>query len=169
MKKYLVEIDGIDSRELDSLNSSVEICKVDENNSYHILLDGKGFLLHLISFSEDRKTLEVSINGARHTLQLKNSFDQFIDEFRALHQVESWTEYLHAPMPGKIIEILVSPGQAVQKGEKLLILEAMKMENIISAPDDEVIAEVLFNVGDTIQKNDNLIRFQNKEIISPSA
>jgi biotin carboxyl carrier protein len=56
-----------------------------------------------------------------------------------------------APMPGKILGVKVSAGQAVKKGEVLLVLEAMKMENEIVAPSDGTIASVQAAVGDSVE------------------
>ena len=56
-----------------------------------------------------------------------------------------------APMPGKILGVKASVGQAVKKGEVLLILEAMKMENEIVAPEDGTVASINVAVGDSVE------------------
>ena len=56
-----------------------------------------------------------------------------------------------APMPGKIIGVKASAGQAVKKGQVLLVLEAMKMENEIVAPQDGTVATINVNVGDSVE------------------
>lgn len=56
-----------------------------------------------------------------------------------------------APMPGKILGVKASAGQAVKKGQVLLILEAMKMENEIVAPQDGTVATINVNVGDSVE------------------
>jgi len=56
-----------------------------------------------------------------------------------------------APMPGKILGIKANPGQAVSKGEAIIILEAMKMENEIVAPSDGTIASINVAVGDSVE------------------
>lgn len=58
---------------------------------------------------------------------------------------------VNAPMPGKILNIKVSAGAAVKKGEVLLILEAMKMENEIVAPEDGTVASINVAVGDAVE------------------
>lgn len=55
-----------------------------------------------------------------------------------------------APMPGKILAVKANPGQAVKKGEVLLVLEAMKMENEIVAPQDGTVASINVAVGDSV-------------------
>lgn len=64
---------------------------------------------------------------------------------------------LVSPMPGKVIKLYVKPGDPVKKGEPLLIVEAMKMENNIVAPRDATIKEVLVSVQDMVERNKPLI------------
>ncbi|HIW73936.1 MAG TPA: biotin/lipoyl-binding protein [Firmicutes bacterium] len=69
-------------------------------------------------------------------------------------------ETLNAPMPGTILDIKVKAGDTVEKGQVLLILEAMKMENEIMAPHDAVIAGVHVNKGDSVDSGKLLISLQ---------
>lgn len=66
-------------------------------------------------------------------------------------------ELIESPLPGSIFKILVSAGQAVKKGETLLIIEAMKMENEVSAPRDGVVSSVVTTVGAAIATGDPLL------------
>lgn len=61
-----------------------------------------------------------------------------------------------APMPGKILDVKAAPGQAVKKGEVILLLEAMKMENEVVAPQDGTIASVNVNAGAMVESGDVL-------------
>lgn len=62
-----------------------------------------------------------------------------------------------APMPGSIFKMLVSPGDEVKKGEKLLVFEAMKMENDLTSPADGTVREINVAEGDAINVDDTLI------------
>ena len=70
------------------------------------------------------------------------------------------SETIKSPMPGTILNILVQPGQKVAKGETLLILEAMKMENEIVSPRDAVIAGVSVNKGENVDSGTPLVSLQ---------
>jgi len=70
------------------------------------------------------------------------------------------TDALRAPIPGNIAEIFVEPGSEVQKGDPILVLEAMKMEYVIKAPADGKVLAVLFARGDTVQERQRLARFE---------
>ncbi|MFZ6672649.1 acetyl/propionyl/methylcrotonyl-CoA carboxylase subunit alpha [Undibacterium sp. Xuan67W] len=67
---------------------------------------------------------------------------------------------LTAPMPGKIVAVLVSAAQEVKKGDALLIMEAMKMEHTIAAPHDGVVDEVLYAIGDQVAEGAPLLSFK---------
>lgn len=66
---------------------------------------------------------------------------------------------LSAPMPGAILEVFVAPGASVRRGDGLLVLEAMKMRNVIRAPRDAIVAEVLVVAGAQVASGDPLLRF----------
>ena len=65
-----------------------------------------------------------------------------------------------APMPGKVLSVNVTPGQAVKSGEVLLILEAMKMENEIMAPADGTVDTVPATAGANVNSGDVLVTFK---------
>lgn len=66
-------------------------------------------------------------------------------------------EKVTAPMPGTVLAVKVAVGQAVKKGETVVLLEAMKMENEIPAPRDGVIASISVNKGSSVQAGDLLL------------
>ena len=70
---------------------------------------------------------------------------------------------LTAPMPGSVVDVLVSAGQKVDKGQPLMIIEAMKMEHTIAAPADGVVAQVLFGRGDQVKEGEQLIQFETSD------
>ena len=75
-------------------------------------------------------------------------------------EVESLGGRLTAPMPGKVVAVLVQSGKTVVKGEPLVIMEAMKMEHTIAAPSDGLVEEVLYGVGDQVADGAPLLAFK---------
>jgi len=75
-------------------------------------------------------------------------------------EAESEGGRLTAPMPGKIVAVLVSAGEAVEKGKPLLIMEAMKMEHTIAAPHAGTVSELLYAVGDQVAEGAQLLAFE---------
>ena len=99
------------------------------------------------------RELTVFLAGSSHTLELQ--------EFERVQDEEVGTG-LTAPMPGSVIEVLVSAGEQVDKGHALMIIEAMKMEHTIRAPARGRVAEVRFARGDQVQEGDQLIAFETE-------
>ena len=95
--------------------------------------------------------LFVFAGGASHRLELK--------EYETVADEEAGGS-LVAPMPGSVVQVLVQPGARVEKGEPLMIIEAMKMEHTIAAPADGVVAQVLFARGDQVQEGEQLFQFE---------
>jgi pyruvate carboxylase len=69
-------------------------------------------------------------------------------------------KHIGAPIPGLIATISVTAGQKVKKGDKLLMMEAMKMQTTVSAPLDGVVEEILVNIGDTVESKDLLMKLR---------
>jgi propionyl-CoA carboxylase alpha chain len=70
------------------------------------------------------------------------------------------SKFLLSPMPGLLTDVAVRPGQVVHAGERLAVIEAMKMENILSAAQDGTVAEVLAAVGESLAVDQPIVRFQ---------
>ena len=71
--------------------------------------------------------------------------------------------HLTAPIPGRIVAVMVEPGARVARGAPLMVLEAMKMEHTITAPADGRVAAVYFQAGDRVEEGAELLAFDGKE------
>ena len=69
------------------------------------------------------------------------------------------SRFLLSPMPGLLADIVVKPGQAVRSGERLAVIEAMKMENILTAAQDGTVAEVMAAKGESLAVDQPILRF----------
>ena len=67
---------------------------------------------------------------------------------------------LTAPMPGKVIAMLVSPGERVSQGQTVAVMEAMKMEHSLQAPQSGVVDQILYAVGDQVPEGAELLRLK---------
>ncbi len=72
------------------------------------------------------------------------------------------SQYLLSPMPGLLAEVSVQVGQKIQAGEKLAVIEAMKMENIMLAQTEGIVAEILANKGESLSVDQPIIRFHKE-------
>jgi biotin carboxyl carrier protein len=129
------------------------------NGHYHILHGGQSFAAELITVDYSAKTFVLKLNGQRLELQAKDRFDLLLDKMGMSNATTSKVNELKAPMPGLIVDIRVEPGQVVQKGDPLLVLEAMKMENILKAPGEGTIAAIKVTLRDNVTKGQVLVLF----------
>jgi 3-methylcrotonyl-CoA carboxylase alpha subunit len=120
----------------------------DRENRFVLLINGERIAGHVYSQDE---SFVVTAEGEQVTLQ-------WMDPVGLASQFDHPEGNLSAPMPGRIVAILVRTGQAVTKGAPLITMEAMKMEHTIVAPEDGSVDEVLFNVGDQVAEGSLLLR-----------
>ena len=99
------------------------------------------------------KAYKVTVNGNVYeiTLEVIDKADIKAAPAPAAAPAAAGATTVSAPMPGNILKVNVSAGQAVKKGDVLMILEAMKMENEICAPADGTVASVNVNSGATVE------------------
>jgi len=114
-----------------------------------VTLDGSSMHGHVVRHEDDFHVF----HGASHRVL------RWDDPLAHAGQQEHAGGRLTAPMPGKIVAILVEPGQQVVQGAPLLIMEAMKMEHTITAPADGTIDAVLYQVGDQVAEGTQLLSF----------
>lgn len=129
------------------------------NGHYHILYHDKGYRAEVVKIDRETKTVDLKINGRKHSIQLRDKFDLLLEKMGMNNTASSKVNMIKAPMPGLIIELRVKPGDKVKTGDPLLVLEAMKMENIIKAPGEGLVKEVKVKKGDIVEKGQLLIEF----------
>lgn len=106
------------------------------------------------------KNLKIRLEGEVYELDIKDHFDLLLTKLGMDKMMSSAQTDLKAPMPGLVLEVLVNPGQTVAKGDALLVLEAMKMENVIKAASDATIKEIKVEAKQAVEKNHILITFE---------
>lgn len=141
---------------IDNVETPFQIIQNNQGESI-IHVHNKAYRIHVIERKDNQLTL--SIDGQLIKLQVKDHVHQMLEQLGMDTVVEDKVDALHAPMPGTIKEVNVKTGQTIQKGDTLLILEAMKMENVIKSPIDGVITDVKVKDLDVVEKNQLLISF----------
>lgn len=125
----------------------------------NVIYNHKSFNVELIEENRVDKTFALKVNGTIYHVQIKDKYDELLKQLGFENAQAGKVAELKAPMPGLVLKILVEQDQVVSKGENLLILEAMKMENMIKSPADGIIKRLLVTTGDKIEKNTVLIEF----------
>lgn len=105
---------------------------------------------------EDAEKIKVNIDGVNHIVEIQEERNQFNKNEFSSHIPKN----IEAPLPGEVLSIEVTVGQVVSSGTKLLVLEAMKMENIITAETDGKITSILVSKGDKVEAGQELIKIE---------
>ncbi|HYH56412.1 MAG TPA: biotin/lipoyl-containing protein [Anseongella sp.] len=127
---------------------------------FHVLLDNHSYNVELIDFDRAAKSGQLKVNGKLCTFSVRDRFDKLLEKLGMAGAASTKINDLKAPMPGLVLKTLVSPGQDVKKGDNLVVLEAMKMENIIKSPGDGKISVLCVKAGESVEKNEVLIKFE---------
>ena len=140
--------------------SNMEIEKIDmEHNSVNLKIGNNKYHCKLLKKYPEENTYFVKVNGKLIELEKKHHYSEAISKISKYTNNDQKINKLVSPMPGLILEIQTKMGQKVKKDEPLIILEAMKMENVLCSPVDGVIKEILVNTKQTVEKNTVLIKF----------
>lgn len=136
-----------------------DVVKVKEN-VYSILKDNKSFRLEVLNVKPEEKSLFIKVNGIKYLFNARDKFDELLHSLGMDTLSSAKVSDLKAPMPGLVLEMSVEVGQEVSKGDALLILEAMKMENVIKSPTNGVVKTISVNQGETVDKNQLILNFE---------
>ncbi len=141
---------------VDGKNVSVEVSLIKQNNNvsvYSILCDGRSYD---VIFYRNRTTGTVCVNGHNYSVRIKNQFDIIKDKEKKQHEDKNFFK-ITATIPGKIIAVKVEKGVRVKKGQPLVIIEAMKMENELKSPADGIVTNVYVKAADKVENNAALL------------
>jgi len=129
------------------------------NDRFHIIYKSISYQAELIECNLEEKSFLFYINGQKQHVVIKDKFDMLLEKM-GLNDLKSNTlNDIKAPMPGLIFAINIKEGDEVKKGDPIMILEAMKMENILKSPGDGIVKSILVKQGDSVEKNQVLINF----------
>lgn len=127
--------------------------------SSHIIHQDQSYNVEVVDFDAAEKLAKIKVNGTEYDVQVTTELDQLLKRLGMDNLNSNKVAQIKAPMPGLVLNLLVQEDDEVKKGDSLVILEAMKMENIIKAPADAVVKKIEVAKGDKIEKNTVLIQF----------
>lgn len=146
----------IDTIELDKGELNVKIDDL-ELGVYRVIGYGKDEIFEVIESNIDTKTLIIRYRHHIYELSFKNELDQVLDKMGIKRSFDALSTDIKAPMPGKVIDVIVKEGDSVKKGDAILILEAMKMENVLKSDADCTIKKVHVKSAESVEKNQVLV------------
>ena len=161
---------------VDIQNSKIELVKVDNQwvaqanhnvsfipqseNTLLIQTQNQTIQVRCIGIDKVNKTVTLLYNNQKYSAKITEPMDELLKSMGFENALVQKISEVKAPMPGLVLDVLVSPGDSVEIGQKILVLEAMKMENAIKSPTAGVVASINVSKGQAVDKNYILIRFE---------
>ena len=132
--------------------------KADDKYGTYILWKNRKYPVEIVRSRQNK--YEILFNDISYTFTVETPFSMKRMKVLNASRGKNEKEILKAPMPGKIIDVLVREGSTVLRGEPLVILEAMKMQNEILSPVNGQITKVLTKANTNVMKDDMLIEIK---------
>lgn len=144
---------------INDTDASLDI-QLQPNGLISVLYNNKSYTATLEKIDTKNKELVLKIDGQSFTVAIKEPIDQLLSSMGMDLKSMKKAEPIKAPMPGMILKVLVEPGQQINKGDGLLILEAMKMENVIKATGPATVKAIKINERVAVEKGAVLIELE---------
>ncbi len=139
---------------------SWDVLRTSENSWSVIDKKGESFIVVLESINADSKKISLKINNQPIEVTEQSEFDLLLMELGISSGGSKKLKEIKAPMPGLVIDVIVEEGNDVVEGDVVLILEAMKMENVIKVTAPARVKSIKVKKGDTIEKGAVMITFE---------
>ena len=145
--------------EFNDNDAPIDFIKIDAS-TYHVIHKNKTYKAQIIHADLKNKKIRIGILNQQFDLTIEDSLDHLIQKMGFNQSSLSKNKFIKAPMPGLVLELKVNEGDEVKTGAPLLILEAMKMENVIKSDQDGTIKRIEVQEKETVEKNQVLIEFE---------
>jgi len=150
------KIKNLFSEELKINHKKTEIKIFDDETGFtYLIYKDKKYLAEIVEKTQNKYT--VLINGVSYSFTIETPISYKRKKYLDKQLSKNKMEIIQAPMPGKIIDVLVETGAVVKNGETIIILEAMKMQNEITSSSDGTVTKVYIRPNDIVNKDDLLI------------
>lgn len=135
-----------------------------EQEDFQYTFDWNGKRFHCELVSRDQNKATVNVNGVEYKFSLESIFSYVRRGMISTGEEKNTANNIVAPMPGKIIDIFLNEGDLVNAGEPILTLEAMKMQNEITAECNGVIQKIRVTKGQSVMKDELLVEIQSIDV-----
>ncbi|HSG81842.1 MAG TPA: biotin/lipoyl-containing protein [Gemmatimonadota bacterium] len=160
-KSYEVEI-GPDGLTVDGKRVEADLQPNHDSHLWHLVLDGRSHTL-TARRSASRGEWEIELGGRRHRVLALDERSKAIRELAGSTALDHGPVELKAPMPGLVIKVEVEPEAQVAKGQGVVVMEAMKMENELKATAAGRVREVRVAAGQAVDKGQVLLVIEPAE------
>lgn len=152
--EYLIEILDEHHVTVDGVMYQVDFGEVSEQTVYSLLADNRSFEAFVYPVDEGWQVL---LLGTQYELTVEDEREKRLRASLGGRIAENVDYHLKAPMPGLVVAIPVSDGQVVAKGDVLVVLESMKMQNELKSPRAGKISRVRIKPGDSVELRETLL------------
>lgn len=156
-KQYLVEIIDEKHISVDGKVFTVDFESVSGQPVYSLIVDGKS---HEAYVQQGEEAWQVLMRGRLYPVNVEDEREKRLRTAAGAGVAETGEFHLKAPMPGLVVAVPVSEGQDVKKGQVLLILESMKMQNELKAPRDGKVSRIKVKAGESVEQKQALLSVQ---------
>lgn len=125
----------------------------------HIITGVDGYIAEIISHDHNTGTFRIRINGRESVVSLQTPLGRRLAQMGMDQRSTAAARNTTAPMPGLVTSVRVTIGDIVAAGTPLLVLEAMKMENVLQSPGEGIVSQVRVRPGDRVEKGQVLVEF----------
>ncbi len=153
-REYIVDILDDHHVSVDGVMYEVDFMPVGDQPVYSLVVNGASVEAHIYP-NED--TWQVLFHGTLFTARVEDEREKRLRAALAGRVAEHEDFYLKAPMPGMVISIPVQEGQVILKGDVLVVLESMKMQNELRSPRDGKVTRVRVKAGDRVEQKETML------------
>ena len=146
----------VDGREVEA-----ELRELPGTRVRHLVVDGRS--LSLVATPVEAGTWDLHVEGARHRVDVVDERTRAIRSMTGQGTAPKGPAPIRAPMPGLVTRVEVQPGDRVQTGQALVVIEAMKMENELRAETEAIVEAVLVRPGQAVEKGTILVQLRTPE------
>lgn len=132
----------------------------EQNGEFHVLKNNKAYRTEVVNANFAQKTFNIKVNGNAYDIKIEDQFDQLVNQLGLSVINSQKASDIKAPMPGLVLGVSVEVGQEVKEGDGLLILEAMKMENVIKSVGEGIVKAIHIEEGKAVEKGQLLIEIE---------
>ncbi len=155
-KTYIIEINDDRKVVVNGVEYAVDFESVAGQPVYSLLINGRSYEAY-VAAAEDQEEWQVLLHGELSSVLVEDEREKRLRQAAGGVATAGGEYHLKAPMPGLIVAVQVSEGQAVAKGDILIILESMKMQNELKCPRDGTITRIKVKPGEGVEQGQQLI------------
>jgi biotin carboxyl carrier protein len=153
-KEYLVEVIDEKHVSVDGKVLDVDFSTINGQRVFSLIMDGKSYEAHVNPADEG---WEVLLRGRFYSAQVEDEREKRLRASASGRAIEGGEFHLKAPMPGLVVAVMVDDGIKIEKGQVLVILESMKMQNELKSPKAGTVSRIKVKPGDRVEQKATLL------------